>query len=293
MLAERQSQTQAGRRSGERGLCAAAQINEILCFQRVEAMLRARVCYSTPDQPITKIARNTIVPIPSSQTALRAGPLWSEQWKGLTRIEAQPLNLGGVSANDTRSGLQPRSDAARLLCPRLPSSILILLFHRHPRLSRAFVIRQISTFSHHSNQTSHSGLPTISFASASPGYQPCGTAELIQPITAPSRIILRDPFSQGPFCDLATSDPSYTSTTSTCLLSDLFPQPSPSRRSVPTKRTKKGLFLHLPLSSIDSDVLSEHTLLHLAAVTAVSKQESSQLVAHLRFTRDAQADLFV
>jgi len=46
-LAERQSQTQAGRRSGERGLCAAAQINEILCSQRVEAMLRARVRYST------------------------------------------------------------------------------------------------------------------------------------------------------------------------------------------------------------------------------------------------------
>lgn len=84
------------------------------------------------DQPITKMARNTIVPIPSSHTALRAGPLWSERRKGLTRIEAQPLNLGGVSANDTRSGLQPRSDAARLLCPRLPSSILILLFHRHP-----------------------------------------------------------------------------------------------------------------------------------------------------------------
>ena len=46
-LAARQSQTQAGRRSGERGLCAAAQINEILCSQRVEAMLRARVRYST------------------------------------------------------------------------------------------------------------------------------------------------------------------------------------------------------------------------------------------------------
>jgi hypothetical protein len=28
------------------------------------------------------------------------------------------------SANDTRSGVQPRSHAARLLCPRLPSSIL-------------------------------------------------------------------------------------------------------------------------------------------------------------------------
>lgn len=80
-----------------------------------------------PDQPIIRMARNTIVPIPSSQTAPRAGPLWSEQRKGLTRIEAQPLSLGGVSAHDTRSGLQPRSDAARLLCPRLPSSILILL----------------------------------------------------------------------------------------------------------------------------------------------------------------------
>jgi hypothetical protein len=46
-LAQRQSQTQAGRRSGERGLCAAPPINEILCCQRVEAMLRARVRYST------------------------------------------------------------------------------------------------------------------------------------------------------------------------------------------------------------------------------------------------------
>lgn len=103
--------------------CASSEWGQ--CSERVSAT-------PLPDQPITKIARNTIVPIPSSQTALRAGPLWSEQRKGLTRIEAQPLNLGGVSANDTRSGLQPRSDAARLLCPRLPSSILILLYHRHP-----------------------------------------------------------------------------------------------------------------------------------------------------------------
>jgi hypothetical protein len=203
------------------------------------------------------------------------------------------------SANDTRSGVQPRSDAARLLCPRLPSSISASL----PSTSfvfRAFVIRQNSSSSYHSTKpTSHPGLSTISFASTPPRYQHCGTIEHIDPIAAAYCIILRDPFSQGSFFDLATSAPPNTSYThnprllSTCLLSGLFPPPSPSRRSVLTKRTRRGLFYRLPTPRLHTNAFLELTSLPLVAVTVVSKPESSLPAVLPKSTRDAQADLSV
>ena len=98
------------------------------------------------------------------------------------------------------------------------------------------------------------------------------------------------PLSQGPFCALS----SYTQhISSTCLLLDLSPQPSPSRRSVLTKRTRRGLLCRLLFSRLDPNAFLELILLPLVAVTAVSRPESSQPAALPRSTRDAQADLFV
>jgi hypothetical protein len=185
-----------------------SQINEIWCYSAGggNAPSACRLLHFHRSANHQNGQEHTIVPIPSSQTALR-------------------------TANDTRSGVQPRSDAARLLCPRLPSSISASL----PSTSfvfRAFVIRQNSSSSYHSTiPTPHPGLSTISFASASLQYQDCGTTEHIDPIVAASCIILRDPFSQGSFCDLAISAPLYSSYTNIASYRHASSQVHPRRQA--------------------------------------------------------------
>jgi hypothetical protein len=232
-LAQRQSQTQAGRRSENVGLCAALSDKRDLvllsgwrqCSERVSATPLPQISQS-PKWPGTHDSPDT------------EQPNSSENWAAVVRaVERFDANRSSAfkprrrSANDTRSGPQPRSDAARLLCPRLPSSISASL----PSTSfvfRAFVIRQNSSSSYHSTiPTPHPGLSTISFASASLQYQDCGTTEHIDPIVAASCIILRDPFSQGSFCDLAISAPLYSSYTNIASYRHASSQVHPRRQA--------------------------------------------------------------
>jgi hypothetical protein len=209
-----------------------SQINEIWCYSAGggNAPSACRLLHFHRSANHQNGQEHTIVPIPSSQTALRTGPLWSEQWKGLTRIEAPPLNLGGVlpmTPDLVRSHDQMLQGFYVPGCP--PQSQL--LFHRHPSSfehllsdkTRPQVITQ--PYQH------HPGLSTISFASASLQYQDCGTTEHIDPIVAASCIILRDPFSQGSFCDLAISAPLYSSYTNIASYRHASSQVHPRRQA--------------------------------------------------------------
>jgi hypothetical protein len=131
-MAGRQSETQAGRRS-ENVACVQLSDKRDLMLPASGGGNAPSACpqlHST-DRPITRIARNTIVPIPSSQTAFSAGPLWSEQRKGLTRIEAPPLDLGGVLPMTPDLVCSPDRMLRGFYVPGCPPQSH-LSFHRHP-----------------------------------------------------------------------------------------------------------------------------------------------------------------
>lgn len=156
-----------------------SQINEIWCYPASggNAPSACPLLHFT-DRPITRIVRNTIVPIPSSQTARSAGPLWSEQRKGLTRIEAPPLDLGGVLPMTPDLVCSPDRMLQGFYVSSCPPQSHLLLPSTSFAL-RAFVIRQNPIQSYHSHPTNKHQISTCRLSLLPPHFYNSNTVVLL------------------------------------------------------------------------------------------------------------------